>query len=301
MARRSSWKSWPALLATLVLLLGACATPDPTVVRRLEPHPATRGADGPLLLVDVCLARSPIDSDDYFVLANAQEGAVALGKAVAAFLEPTPVALRGEPLVLVCGALLDAANPPQRVAAAIDEAVSTQPQPLWAPPALAADPELLRALQILSTDAFARGIESAKPGSPPAQPSEQALQAAREAAAVVAHRTGRSGLLYVGVTGRSLSTGKALAFGIGRVAVGIATGMVPLIAGGGYVYSVAVIPGGPVDQRIMTGAMVDLRDASITNGSTLSAGGDPMKPEVLAERPALARLLRQVAFVNADR
>lgn len=292
-------------LSTLTLALAAagCAAPPPSV-QRVVAHGAAADAGGTLLVVDVCLNHSPLTEGDYFVIANARQGAKALELATQQFLDAADVRVRSSLIPFVCGALHDPANVPKRVADEIDGAVSERAQPLWVAPDLVADADYVNSLQILASHVFRRSLaayDKDKPPAPDARPDTPADdQLARRAAATVARKSGRSTLLYVGVTGHSLSSGKAAAAGVARVVAGVAMSIAvgPVFTGGGVQVNAIFVPGGPVDKRQMAAGLFDLRQGQLLRSRVVGGGGDPMKPEVLAERDGLNLLLRDLLLTS---
>jgi len=300
MARRTT------LTLTLALAAAGCAAPPPPSVQRVVAHGAAADAGGTLLVVDVCLNHSPLTEGDYFVIANARQGASALEVGTRQFLDAADVRTRSTLIPFVCGALHDPANAPKRVADAIDGAVSERVQPLWVAPELAADADYVNALQILATHVFNRSVaayDKDKPPAPDAKPDTAVEdERARRAAATVARKSGRSSLLYVGVTGHSLSSGKAAAAGVARVVAGVAMSLAigPVFSAGGTQYGVVFVPGGPVDKRQMAAGLFDLKQGQLLRSRVVGGGGDPMKPEVLAERDGLNLLLRDLLLTSAQ-
>ncbi|KAB2875743.1 MAG: hypothetical protein F9K36_04495 [Burkholderiaceae bacterium] len=297
-------RSLPAL--TIVALTIGCAAPPPPTVQRLVAHGAAADAAGTLVVLDVCLNHSPLTAGDYFVVAEAKQGAGAMERVVRQFLDAADLRNRTTLIPFVCGALHDTANTPKRVADAIDAAVSERTQPLWVAPELAADVEYVNALQTLATHLFRRSVAAYAKDEPP--PPEAAgtdaaadNERARRAAAVVVQRSGRSSLLYVGVTGHSLSSGKATAAIVARAAAAMAmtAAIGPVFIAGGTSYYVVFVPGGPVDRRQMAAGLYDLNQGQLLKSRVVSGGGDPMKPEVLAERDGLNLLLRDLLLTTA--
>lgn len=290
------------LLALAIALAAAgCAAPPPTTTRVVA-HRTAADAGGTLLVVDVCVNYSPLASGDYFVVGNARQGASALQAATVQFLDAADVRSRTVLIPFVCGALHDGANAPKRVADEVNGAVAERTQPLWVAPEVAADADYVAALQTLATHVFRRSVaayDKDKPAAPEANADDD--ERARRAAAVVAQRSGRSSLLYVGVTGHSLSSEKAVAAGVARVVAGMAISMAigPVFTTGGMTYSVVFVPGGPVDKRQMAAGLYDLQRGQLVGSRVVGGGGDPMKPEVLAERNGLNLLLRDLLLTNA--
>jgi hypothetical protein len=291
------------LCLLLPALVGACGTPAPPTSRRVVAHEAVAQAAGSLLVVDVCLNHSPLGVDDYFVVSNSRQGADALLGATAQFFEATDVQIRTRLIPFVCGALHDSDNAPKRVADVIDGAVRVQPQPLWVAPEVAADAEYVHALQLLSSHVFQRSLAdvAGKSSAPVGNVSEETSLQLQGAAALVARRSGRSSLIYIGATGHSLSSGKAAALNVARVAAGIALSVAvgPVFTAGGTSYGVVFVPGGPVDKRQVVAGLFDLQQAKLLRSNVIHGGGDPMKIEVLASRTSVQLLLRDVAFSTA--
>lgn len=272
---------------------------------------------GVLLVVDVCVNYSPLASADYFVVDNARQGAEALAAEVKRYLIAAGVRVDSTLVPFVCGATHDAANAPKRVAESVDAEVRLHPQPLWVVPALAADAAYVQALQDIATYSYQRALAEAAQAAAPATPSTDTLvttsetalqkfvqdQRMQEAATLVRARSARSGLIYVGVTGNSLSPGKAAAFGVLRVAAGVALSIAvgPVFTAGTTRYGVIFVPGGPVDMRQMAAAVIDLRSSTPVRTKVVHGGGDPMKPDVLTDPNALGLLLRDLAFSNPGR
>jgi hypothetical protein len=291
------------------VLLAACSAAPPPTSRRVVAHASAADAAGTVLVVDVCLNHSPLGTDDYFVISNARQGAAALTASTAQYFDASDVRIRTKLVPFVCGAVHDADNAPKRVAEAIDAEVSVRPQPLWVAPEISADAEYVQALQTLATTIFQGSLAqstaaaSASASANAGPSATEAPEAVRKAAAVVAQRSGRSSLIYVGVTGHSLSSGKATALGVARFAAALALSVAagPVFTAGGTSYGVIFVPGGPVDKHQTVAALFDLQQATLVRSKVVHGGGDPMKPEVLSRRESVQLLLRDVAFANADK
>lgn len=287
------------LAVVLALAVAGCAAPPPTS-QRVMAHGATADAAGTLLIVDVCVNYSPLGTDDYFVISNARRGASALEAATQRFLDAADVRTRTKLIPFVCGALHDPANAPKRVADDVDGPVAMRAQPLWIAPEVSGDAEYLAALQTLATHVFRRSVEAYdKDKAPPADATDD--EHVRQASSLVALRSGRSSLLYVGVTGHSLSSGKAAASGVMRIVAGIALAVAigPVFTAGGTSYTVVFVPGGPADKRQMAAGLFDLRQGQLVRSRVVGGGGDPMKPEVLADRDSVNLLLRDLLLTTA--
>ena len=290
----------PTILAfALALAVAGCAVPPPTS-QRVMAHGATADAAGTLLIVDVCLNYSPLGTDDYFVISNARQGARAIEAAMQRFLDAADVRTRTKLIPFVCGALHDPANTPKRVADDIDGPVAVRAQPLWIAPEVTGDAEYLAALQTLATHVFRRSVEAYDKDKAP-QPNATDDERVRQASALVAQRSGRSSLLYVGVTGHSVSSGKAATFGVVRFVAGMALAVAvgPTFVAGGTSYTVVFVPGGPVDKRQMAAGLFDLSQGQLVRSRVVGGGGDPMKPEVVADQDALNLLLRDLLLTTA--
>jgi hypothetical protein len=297
MARRAS------LVLAIALAAAGCAAPPPTV-QRVVAHAAAADAGGTLVVVDVCLNYSPLATGDYFVVANARQGASALEAAAQPFLDAADLRSRSALIPFVCGALHDPANTPKRVADEVDGSVSERAQPLWVSPDVARDADYANALQTLATHVFRRSLAAYDKDTAPASSTHTSSAADEErvarAAALVAQVSGRSSLLYLGVTGHSLSSGKAAATGIVRVVAGVALSVAigPVFIAGGTQYGTVFLPGGPADKRQMAAGLYDLKRGQLVRSRVVGSGGDPMKPEILAERNGLNLLLRDLLLTS---
>lgn len=294
-----------ALAAVSLALVAGCAAPPPSVTRVVA-NPTVADAGGILVMVDVCVNYSPLAGGDYFVVSNARQGASAMESVVRQFLDAADLRRRTLLVPFVCGALHDQPEAPKRVADDVDAPVSERAQPLWVASELASDADYVRALQALATHVSRRSVAAYDKGKPPApgsssQDSAADDERARDAATVVAHKSGHTSLLYVGVTGNSLSSQKAFAIGAARVVAGVALSMAigPVYTTGATQYHVVFVPGGAVDTRQMAAGLLDLKQGKLMQSRVVSAGGDPMKPEVLAGHDGLNLLLRDMLLSAA--
>lgn len=292
------------LILTIALAVAGCAASPPPTVQRVAAHGAVADAGGVLVVLDVCVNYSPLATGDYFVIGNARQGANALEIAARPFLDAADLRTRTALIPFVCGALHDTANAPKRVADEVDGSVTEHAQPLWVAPELAKDADYVNALQTLATHVFRRSVAAYDKEKVPSSATDTDTAAdderARRAALLVAQRSGRSSLLYVGVTGYSLSSGKAAAAGIARIAAGVAISLAigPVFSAGGTQYNVVFVPGGPVDKRQMAAGLYDLKQGQLLRSRVVGGGGDPMKPEVIAERNGLNLLLRDLLLTS---
>ena len=168
----------------------------------------------------------------------------------------------------------------------------------------ARDPEYRGALQKLSTYVFQKAILANNASTSAKNPTDMLLISdndAKAAASIVAARTNLQSIITIGVTGNSLSTGKAASLGVVRfvagMAISLAVGPIPI---DGYTsVGVIYVPGGPADSWQMAGGLIDLRSGGLVKTRIVHGGGDPMKPEVLAQSNAIDLLLREMVFTNA--
>ncbi len=292
-------KRFFTLIVPLLLAVAGCAVPAPTS-KRVMAHAATADAAGMLIIVDVCVNYSPLDNDDYFVVSNARDGAHALQAATDRFLDTADVRVRSKLIPFACGALHGEASMPKRVADTIDGPVAVRPQPLWISPDVSGDAEYVAALQFLATHVFTSSL--AAYGKDPHAKTANDDQV-RQASALVAKKSGRSSLLYIGVTGNSLSSGKAFTFGAVRLVAGVAISVAigPIYTVGGTTYGVVFVPGGPVDRRQMAAGLFDLKQGALVRSRVVGGRGDPMKPEVVADKNALNLLLGDLLLTTEPR
>jgi hypothetical protein len=257
------------------------------------------------LVLDVCLNYSSI-TGDYFVVDRAREGAQALETTIAGFMDAVGASAQPRLAPFVCGALHDRENVPKPVAESIDGELSHRPQPLWTSPALADDPAYAAALHTLATHIAEAGLRAAADEAPPKAPDaprpapSASPEVVRRAADLVSQRTGRTHLLYLGVTGHSLSPAKAGAIGVLQVLASVAftVAVGPVFTAGPYSYYAVFVPGGPVDKRQMIGGLFDLKRAELVRSRVAGGRGDPMKPEVLASREGVGVILRDLVLTT---
>lgn len=291
------------VLILLVWIVAGCSGAPP-MSQRLSAHTELNGDVGPGLLVDVCLNEDVIGNDDYFVVKEARAGASALADATETYLKGNGFSLSKKLTPFVCGALHDASARPKRVAAGIGEKVSESKQPFGVTDEYQRDQQYVDALQNLSTYLFQSAVRAN--GSSTTTVNENAVQLitkeeAKSAALHVKKQTGLKSLIVVGVTGNSLSTGKAASLNVvrfvGAMAASLAVGPIP--TGGSSSMGVVFVPGGPVDSWQMAGGLIDLQSGSLITTRIIHGGGDPIKPNVLSQSEALDLLLREMVFSNA--
>lgn len=281
-----------------MVLAVACGTVPPPTRARIVPLGVGPGSAGILLVVDVCLNYSPLNADDYFVVDNARRGAAAIATEASTFLEHTGAPVRTRLVPFVCGALHDAQNSPKRFAELIDGQVNLKTQPIWLDEEISRDAEYSQALQQVATQVFSTAVASGGAGNALVNREQLA-----SASAIVSRKTGHSGLVYIGVTGNSLSPGKAAvsvgARAIASMALSLAIG--PVFRTEGIEVYAVFAPRFPYDVRQMAGGFVDLDAGSVVRTKVVHDVGDPMKSEVLARKEALSLLLVDMAFSRISR
>lgn len=284
----------------IVLMLSACGAVTPATSRRITSELETADGKGILLLIDVCLNESPIVGDDYFVISNSKDAARDVLSAVKKYISTVGVNNTASLIPFVCGASHRPSKIPERIAERIDGNIRLERKPFATDKILAADEAYLFALEYISTFLF----ESSLARSQSNQSSYQLEQSVNDrhifesSISTVATRSGKSRLLYIGITGTSLSTGKAVALGIARFATGLALSVAvgPLYKSGGNNYGVVFVPGGVTDGSQTVAALLDLKTGGIVKTNIIHSYGDPMKAETLSQGESMRLLLRDIAF-----
>lgn len=304
----------------LVCLCIGCSTVAlPPTSKRLLHNPAISKAAGNLMIVDVCLRKDDYGDNDYFAIEESREGATALMNATIQYLEAGGIKIDSKFVPFVCGALHDPNNKPKFVAEAVGDEPSWVSQPFSVASELEHDPEYLAALQNISTFVFQSALfestklDADKIDSPYISLKRATLDAdkiespyisleeARAAAALVKARSRRSNLFYIGVTGRSLSTGNAAASQMARFVTGVAisTAIGPIFTVGDTSYGAVFVPGGPTDAHQAVAGLVDLDSGTLVKTNVIHAGGDPMNQEVLTRPRAIHLLLSDLIYSDA--
>lgn len=258
-----------------------------------------------LLVVDVCVAYTQLVGSDYFVVEPSRQNAESLVADVKQFLTVQGVKVDATLVPFVCGALHDAANVPKKVATAVDGDIADQAQPFWLAPPLVNDATYRAALLDLATYWYQGALAQSTPAgqAPAAAPRFIDDGRAREAMRVVRERSGHDNLIYIGVTGSSLSTGGTAVVNTLRFVAGVAISVAigPIYVGSGSAIGVVYVPGIHRDAFQMAAALVDLRSARVPSSRVVHATGDPLKPEVLGHRNALGLLLRELTLAPKGR
>lgn len=294
---------WPARLAALVTagLVAGCAV-QPTTGTRLTTHSVLSEDRSVLLVVDLCVNFSPLAGSDYFVVDPARQSADAMVAGVRQYLALHGVKVGTAVTPFICGALHDEGNAPKKVATAIDGEIADRPQPLWWAPPVAADPAYGAALLDLATHSYQGALartEGVSTASPPKLFIDEGR--ARRAMQVIRERSGHATLIYVGVTGSSLSAEKATAFNtlrfVGALALSVAVG--PIAVGAGYGIQPVFVAGPVRDNTQMAAALVDLRETRVARTRVIHTNGDPLKAEALVHPEGLGLLLRDITLTSS--
>jgi hypothetical protein len=282
------------------LLAGCSATPPRS--GRVSHDPLLDRGNGVLVMLDVCIQQDALgDADDYFVISESRKGAQALLNASRKYLVDNNISVTAEIIPFVCGARHDANDMPQKIANHRNGTVNNARQPFDTTETIKADPVYADALSKASTYIFqyvmTKALKANESSRQSVDPEPAVLvtdEEFRAAVALIAERTNVSSIFYIGVAGTSITSGKVAAQHIGRVIIGMATG---LATGGlGTNFGLIFIPGYQIDGRIMVAALVDPQSSQLTWSNSVRAGGDPAEPEVVANTDALALLLRGLMF-----
>ncbi len=276
--------------ALLIVLLAGCAhTPKQTFVVAHDPVMDQNG--GVVLIADVCLQKDVVGDGDYFSISESKEGAKALLASARTYLREKQVSVLAELVPFVCGSLAHGDRAASfKVADRVGGETKQARPPFAVEPGIGADPELLRALLMLSAEVYSRTTgqqmnnqaKQAKKAIPQSPPFTVSAQELAEATQLVAEKMNASSVLYLGVNGTSISTGKAVGQGLLSAAIGMATGVATGVATHGNAY-VMFFPGYSVDWRNMSCGLLNLELGECTWSSSASGPGDPMKPKVVAE------------------
>jgi hypothetical protein len=281
----------------LMVLTGCAGTPKQKYVVAHDPIMDQSG--GVVLIADVCIKQDVIGDDDYFVIAESKEGAKALLSSARSFLEEKQVNIHSELVPFVCGSLAHGdKNASLKVAERIGGEIKESQPPFAVAQEISSDPELADALGKLAASAFQHSLiqkanneamkaKKALPEPPPMVVSPEELKAATN---LIAAKMNAATVLYLGVNGTSISTGKAFAQGLLNVSVGLVTGVATALASGGMV-SVWYMPGHGVDWRYMAGGLVNLSSGECAWTGWASCPGDPLKAKVVAEQENLNAML----------
>ncbi len=292
-----------ALFSMLVVLLlcASCAAP-PTCHRVAVDTTLTR-PEGVFLMADVCIQKDAVgDSDDYFMISESKLGAEAALRELSSYLANSGIKIRSSLVPFVCGARQNTPNGLLRAANKENDPIQDLPQPLAVAATLQDDPEYVRALTVISTYAIERAATDRPPNknNEAIEPPQNATRPQiddnefKSAASLLKKRTQASSVLYLGILGTSRTTGKAALQSTGSFLVGMTVGLAT--AGLGTGYALAFTPGHQIDGRVMEGAMLDLDSGDITWSNAVHAGGDPIKPETVADAKALDLLFHGVVF-----
>lgn len=292
--------------ASIAFSLIACGTVSPPTSQVLIRQSGTGIESGTLLLVDVCLNESPLIGDEYFVIANSKDAARVVLAAAEKYLGAIGFTNITGIVPFVCGAAHNTTGAPERVANLIDGDVLTLRQPFAVDETVAKDEEYLNALKTISTYIYQSALFRFSHAKSNDQPEGAVSPVARGyivdgAIDKIKERSLKTNLVYIGITGTSLSSGKAAALGIARFASGLVFSVAagPLFSAGGTGYYLVYVPGGITDGSQIASGVLDLRTGKLTGANVISVLGDPMKSEIFIQKDAMRLLLRDVVFYKS--
>ncbi|HEY0684850.1 MAG TPA: hypothetical protein VGD45_21110 [Steroidobacter sp.] len=280
-----------AAIAVVGLSCGCTATPPKS--QQVSSDPVLSRQGGVLLLVDVCVQRDQVGNDDYFLIDESASGGQAALEALHKYLAPSDLHVRSQ-VTAVCAARLNADGSLISVADNVDAEKRQAPQPLRISGSHTEDPQYVRALGVISTYAFERAAVDKKDADEAEPAASIDMSEFRAAAGVIQERARVSSVLFLGALGTSRSAAKRVAQKVFSTTVGVFTGVAT--AGLGTGYALIFMPGYQTDGVVMEGALVDLQSGELTWSNAVRTGGDPVHPEVIANRPILELLFRDVMF-----
>lgn len=288
------------------LMLCSCAA-SPPMCQLVRQNPVLEKSGGVLIVADMCIKLDAIGEEgDYFVVKESKECAQAIVEIAKRILSENEIKVNESFSPFICGVIHDQENDLKNVADCLGDPVKRMSQPFGVNAAISSDKEYIAALSNASTYVYLHGGSvDAKPQAangtaegnvetdekPKDQPnvSEEEF---KEAIDLISQRTNASSLLFLNLHGNKISGGKKTAQALGRIFVGLATGIAT--AGLGTGYYVAVFPGGSQDGHIMGAALVDIETMNLSWTNKISAIGDPVNVENTADEGNLKLLLRGV-------
>lgn len=283
-----------ACVASVLLLTGCAGTP-----RQFEllPEPYLKTNGGPLLVVDACVIQDALgDDDDYHMVTESKAGARRMVAVASQYLAGINQPVKATLVPFACGVIGPEGKQEQLVRFDNQLPPTKAQRPFATEGSLAGTPEVVDALSVLATAAYARGLEEMATllarhmGQQPTLPPRRtyAPEEVRAASATVHRALGTDSLVFLGMQGYSQSAGKSAALTTGRLLVGIVTG----VASG-----VAIFPGGSTDGSIITAAAFDLKSGELRRaGGTRNPFGDPKNPENAAAKTAVNGVLHQMMY-----
>jgi hypothetical protein len=295
-----------SLTAVLCVLFAACSAAPPKN-QRVTNDPLLYRDGGVLLVADVCIQQDALgDAHDYFVITEAKAGAQALLDATREYLVNNGIQVSAELIPFVCGAIHDSNNMQFRVATHVNGDVSVGQQPFGVFDEIKDDPDYVNALSTASTYTFQYAMmpsagSNADSNKSSSQPPTQLVSSKefKTAIAQIALRTHASSLLFLSVAGTGTSSGKKTMRVVGNsIIVGILPALVD--AGPRTGYHAMPILGHPDGMLWMAGVLVDLKTGALIWSNGVSAYGNPIKPDVVANVKAVKLLLRDLIYQDAS-
>mgnify|MGYP000489454484 CR=1 FL=1 len=294
-------KSRVFLLYLVFVVAGCASAVTPPTSYEVAPDPIlSRGKV--LLVTDVCIQIDCIgDSEDYFVVEDSRYGAESCLPVLQTYLEDSGIQVC-DTIPLVCGA----SHGENRIILAglnTDSDINESPQPIYVDPSIAADQKYIEALSQVSTYAFEHPTVKHQETPESLKHTEKSLVSENEfsaAAEIIRNRTGASSVLFLGVDGKSESSGKAFAKGVGTFVVGMATGLATAGLGvsiGDTTYYLMIYPTHQDgDSRIFLGSLIDLDTSRIAWSNTAQWRGDPIEKDIWTNDDPLEYLFHDVLF-----
>ena len=290
---RYSRYSW-GLMGLLILLGGCASTPAKFMATTgfvtTAHDPLLDKNGGVLLLADVCIRRGSLIRDNYVVVTESKAGAKTLVNEVHDYLSTYGVQVRATLIPFACGAWQDSKNSLQNVANNLDDSVREGQQPFDVSEDLKSDRDYVHALTTVATYAFQHPLAPGQ-NTNRANPAVSlvTVEQFRAASVIVMAKTKASSILYIGVSGLSRTAGQNVLRGTGSILIGTAVGMATLGAGAGV--GLIVMPGPVGDSRLMSATVINLETAEVRWSNIVSAPGDPIKPDVVANQSIVDMLL----------
>jgi sarcosine oxidase gamma subunit len=280
-------KCGPRLLAAIVIVCGWMGCASAPRSWQVTHDPLLERHGGVLLLVDASVQENTLVGQDYFVINEAEAGAETATAALRNYIQAGDISVRAE-VITVGGARLTANNALINVADSVGGPMRQAQQPLRVPGTIQDDAPYVKALCTISTYAFERAAV------PSNAPTTISVGDFRMAAEVIQNRTQASSVLFLGVLGKSRSTGKRVAQVVAALAVGEAVAFAT--AGLGTGYYLIFIPGHTVDGMVMEGALIDLDSGQLTWSNAVRSTDDPVRPEAMADPQSLDLLFHSIIF-----
>ena len=298
-------------MASLICSIISGCSPTPPCSHCVSHLSALDNGSRLLLLVDPCVQQDALgEGDDYFLVKESREGGEALANTVKKLLASENIMVNTAIIPFVCVAKHGKENKLLKVADHFGANVREESQPFDLSEDATNDPEYANALSVAATYMFENAISAIqeKNGDNSTSSADTNThvynqEEFQQAANIIKAKTNSSTLLYVGVLGTSLSTGKYLSQRIGSMVVAGGTAAAFLVATGGLGIGLTVyfIPGVSDDGRIMGAAIADLNCGKILWSNVVQATGDPADPKILGNSQAASVLLHSLVFHPVDK